>query len=194
MQAAHRSLITRDRQAFRRKTADLVGAYGISFMAASVSGAGLDVLRLRAGRGRAIAAVICVAAVIAADVVYGGVRLRESASIEPSARVIAIQTNLPQSNKIAWSPEDQARDVPEFIDLTRWAFGSSAGPCDIAASGVELPDESVAAAHTHPPQGRRRRLCGQGSGPDGRVDRRARPARPRPSEFPAVVEQASLSV
>ena len=37
-------------------------------------------------------------------------RLRESASIEPSARVIAIQTNVPQSNKIGWSPEDQAGD------------------------------------------------------------------------------------
>ena len=82
-------------------------------------------------RTRAIASVVCVAAVIVADVVYGALRLRESASIEPSARVIAIQTNVPQSNKIGWSPEDQARDIPEFIDLTRWACSSSAVPVDL---------------------------------------------------------------
>jgi apolipoprotein N-acyltransferase len=39
----------------------------------------------------------------------------------PTLRVAVIQTDLPQSNKLGWSPEEQVRDFERFMDLTRQA-------------------------------------------------------------------------
>jgi apolipoprotein N-acyltransferase len=37
----------------------------------------------------------------------------------PPLRVLGVQTNLPQSNKIGWSAEQQAEDVPAFLRQTK---------------------------------------------------------------------------
>jgi apolipoprotein N-acyltransferase len=130
------------------QSADLFGAYFASFMAAVAAGAVVDSLRrwrnareapgARAisGRRRAmlVAAPLFVAGLVhASNLAYGARRMWEppAGGEEARQRIIAIQTNLPQDNKIGWSVEDQSRDLPEFIELTRRAVAACGGSAAI---------------------------------------------------------------
>jgi apolipoprotein N-acyltransferase len=118
------------------QSADLLGAYFISFLAAAFAGAIVDVLRWRAhqltGRPMVIA-ISVVAALQLLNVGYGAWRLRTEKPGGDEWRILAIQTNLPQSNKIAWSLEDQRKDMASFIELTKRAFDEAEQRPDLIA-------------------------------------------------------------
>ena len=107
------------------QVADLLGTYFVSFIAAMASGLCIDIVRARRAsqhvRGAWIsAAIFC--SVIVLTLVYGAWRLSQIGEVTTAGPgVLAVQTNLPQSNKVEWSAEQQAIDIPEFIALTEAA-------------------------------------------------------------------------
>jgi len=116
------------------QSADLLGVYLLSFLAAAAAGAVVDLAPAARRRIPAPAAVIALAAVLllhAANIAYGAWRLRQPAHDLQTVNLLAIQTNLPQSNKIAWSLDDQRRDLAAFIALTRTAAHSLPTPPDL---------------------------------------------------------------
>jgi len=101
------------------QSADLLGTYFVSFVVVMASGLVVDVVRFRAGALPRRALVVAVAATVtvhAANLLYGVARIDPAPSAGPV--VLAIQTNLPQSNKLGWSPEQQVQDIGLFVDLT----------------------------------------------------------------------------
>lgn len=106
------------------QSADLCGELGVSFLAAMTSGLLVDIAVFARGRARrrrlgAVAALW--AMTFTAALVYGEWRLRqgEAAADDASAlRVVAVQTNVPQSNKIDRDPAQAARDWAALIELT----------------------------------------------------------------------------
>ncbi len=100
--------------------ADLAGEMFATMVALVVAGAVVDALpaagaadsRWARWHGPAIAL-----AVVAGAVGYGWWRL-DHAPQGAGPSVLAIQTNLTTSNKVAWSPAAQIRDVPSFVELT----------------------------------------------------------------------------
>ena len=109
------------------QSADLLGAYFISSLAAATGGALLDVAPVqvlcRPGQSspRVKFAAVLIAVIVGLNIGYGALQLQETDAITPGPRIVAIQTNLPQENKVGWTREQQARDLPAFIDLTRQA-------------------------------------------------------------------------
>ncbi len=120
------------------QSADLLGTYFVSFLAASASGAVIDAIR--AARGStpgpapgpraAFGAVGAVVLLSGANVAYGLFRLGEAKTPSGGLAVLAVQTNLPQSNKILWTLEDQRGDLEAFLGQTRAAL-QGAGPVDL---------------------------------------------------------------
>ncbi len=116
------------------QSADLLGTYFVSFIVATTAGAVVDVARLRTGSISpkiAISALLAVAAVQLTNVGYGVWRLGQGTALRPGPKVLLIQTNLPQSNKIGWSPEAQRQDVASFVELTRRAAEEFGGDFDL---------------------------------------------------------------
>lgn len=103
------------------QSADLLGTYFVGFLAGMWSGLlvdGAGVLFDGGDRrifGRAAAATVVI---WLANLGYGAWRLSETAPLGPGPTVLAIQTNLPQSNKIAWTPQQQAEDLLSFLQMT----------------------------------------------------------------------------
>ncbi len=116
------------------QSADLCGTYLLSFMAAAAAGAAVDVIRSWENKRpskRAWWWAGGAAAVLGLNAGYGLWRLKEDALSGTQVRILVIQTNLPQSNKIAWSPEAMKRDVASFVQLTREAFAATGGEVDL---------------------------------------------------------------
>ncbi len=85
------------------QSADLFGAYFVSFSVVMVGGLLVDVARARAGRlsrRRLFAAVAVTLGLHLANLLYGVSRAATEAAEGP--RALAIQTNLPQDNKLSW--------------------------------------------------------------------------------------------
>jgi len=129
------------------QSSDLFGAYFVSFLAAIPAGVALDVARVTPGltkedpdrdvstaRARSGSSSFVVRPgvvaflLLIANVAYGQFRLRQQSPLASGPRILAIQTNLPQDNKIGWTPEQQAIDLPAFMQLTREALASVGGP------------------------------------------------------------------
>lgn len=114
------------------QSADLLGTYFITFLAAALSGAFLDLSRLRLrARNAPAKSPIVLAILLLANLVYGAWRLNESVPLRAGPTVLAIQTNLPQDNKTGWSHEEQEKDLPGFMNLTRDAIAAAASPPDL---------------------------------------------------------------
>jgi apolipoprotein N-acyltransferase len=116
------------------QSADLAGAYLVSLIAAAVSGAIVDVVRWCGGQmgGRlALTSGGAVAVLVGANLAYGQWRMAQVSGRTPGPRVLAIQTNLPQSNKIGWTVQQQAEDVAAFIELTREAYAATGDDADL---------------------------------------------------------------
>jgi apolipoprotein N-acyltransferase len=109
------------------QSADLLGTYFVSLLAAAVAGALVDVLRDGVRTRRVAVACAVVVVVHAANLAYGARALAPAAEATPGPTVLAIQTNLPQSNKVRWSVEEQVRDVGGFFQLTETAFRETGG-------------------------------------------------------------------
>ena len=108
------------------QSADLFGTYFVGFLIAMTSGALLDVVlalasRSSIGRRTLVIAVLLGLSVPLANLVYGWWRLSQPVEVAMGPKVLAIQTNLPQDNKVGWDEEAQQKDVPEFIERTREA-------------------------------------------------------------------------
>ncbi|CAG1007409.1 Apolipoprotein N-acyltransferase [Phycisphaerales bacterium] len=106
--------------------ASVGGAYLVSLLVAFLAGAAGDLwFATTPAKRRGIAIAD---GVIAVFLVSGLLVLGMKSGINPAPRqvsVAAIQTNVPQSNKIAWSLEDELRDFERFAALTREASSKS---------------------------------------------------------------------
>lgn len=113
------------------QSADLFGAYFISFLIAMPAGFFVGIaghtremidsptvvdpgirLRLLFVLGAALLAIM------SANLIYGGWRMSQDDSLTPGPNILAIQTNLPQDNKLAWTPQQQEIDFLMFCDQT----------------------------------------------------------------------------
>lgn len=120
------------------QSADLLGTSLLSLLVAMFSGAMLDGLRLMS-RGEAtsrrqpwcILALVITALLLALNLGYGWWRLNQTISMRPGPVVLAIQTNLPQSNKRAWTFEEQLEDMPRYARQTIEARQGVEGPVDL---------------------------------------------------------------
>ncbi len=109
------------------QSADLLGTYFVSFTAAMVAGLLADVLTLPMfHKGRVsltLRASLGVFVATQAFVLgYGLWRVSQTNAIERDGMAIsiaAVQTNLPQNNKQAWTLEAQFTDFAHFVELTR---------------------------------------------------------------------------
>jgi apolipoprotein N-acyltransferase len=118
------------------QSADLLGTYFVSFVAALAAGALVDVVRWHARQVRprtAIASAATVVVLLGINGAYGAWRLGQRDALAPGPRILAIQTNLPQNNKVAWTIAEQREDVASFIALTREAFAATGGAWDLIA-------------------------------------------------------------
>ena len=109
------------------QSADIAGTYFISLIAAMCSGVLVDLLRTRFERWRfrsAITAAAVVVALHAANLGYGLWRVNQEQPLRPGPAMLIIQTNLPQSNKIQWSYEQQVADCQNFLKQTIGAAAS----------------------------------------------------------------------
>lgn len=109
------------------------GFYLVSLLVATL---GAAVVEVRARPGRS--AVVCtgvLALSVAAWWTEHGAPAGELVS------VAAVQTNLPQSNKLDWTLEDEVRDMARFEELTRRA--ARAGPVLIAWPETMMPGLSL---------------------------------------------------
>ena len=116
------------------QSADIWGAYGVSFLAVLVAGVLVDGWRLRRGelpRRAWWTVVVVVLSMHVANLGYGFWRLGQSVQYSSGPRVLVIQTNVPQDNKIGWTPEDQQRDFLSFQRLTREAMATLDAPPDL---------------------------------------------------------------
>ncbi|MCE7972782.1 MAG: apolipoprotein N-acyltransferase [Leptolyngbya sp. PLA1] len=105
------------------------GFYLVSLLVALLGAAMVDA-RARPARAAAVGAAVlglCAAAW------WGG----KDAPAGEIVKVAAVQTNLPQSNKLDWTLEDEVRDMARFEALTRRA--SEAGPALIAWPETMMP-------------------------------------------------------
>jgi apolipoprotein N-acyltransferase len=82
-------------------------------LAACVGGGLVDLIRRHRAGGAIAVAALLLATIVAWTRLSGG-----DATPERTLRVLAVQTNLPTSNKIRWTPEAQMRDVPAFLRLS----------------------------------------------------------------------------
>lgn len=150
------------------QVADLGGELTVSFLVAMTSGLLVDVMTLWRGRGRTRSSrrrrgrvapslmlwlVVCSAALI-----YGEVRVRQTAAMDgdasgvsgasgasgasevtPRLRVAAVQTDVPQDNKIDPDPQQAIRDWQRLVDLTDQAA--------VAEPGLVVWPETVVPAY-----------------------------------------------
>jgi apolipoprotein N-acyltransferase len=100
--------------------ADLVGTYGVSLLALLPAGVLFDAVTRGAGRRRLLLGAAAVILVGVLAVAYGSVRIAGSPVPEPerSLRCAAIQTNVPQSNKLAWTRDQMTADFTRAVELT----------------------------------------------------------------------------
>ncbi len=109
------------------QSADLLGTYWLSFLSAMVSGAIVDMVRMRSPqtvRRAAVAAVVLTLVLHAANIAYGLWRLGQP-TLRPGPSILVIQTNLPQDNKIGWARDRQFGDFGDFVSLTRQAHADA---------------------------------------------------------------------
>jgi len=115
------------------QSADLLGTYVLSFLLAAIAGAIADGLLLRrspVNRRPRVVAIAVVIGLVVLNLGYGAWRLGQETT-RPGPTIVAVQTNLPQDNKLGWSAEAQVRDVGDFIELTRKAVRAAGDDVDL---------------------------------------------------------------
>ena len=121
------------------QTADLFGVLTVSFLVAMTAGLIVDLIagpaikwtaqgRPRPRRTVVVAAVVWVLC-FGGAMVYGSLAVNDSSWIgaeKQTARIAVIQTNIPQSNKVAGTPEQRAADWDTLFELTSDSLEQSA--------------------------------------------------------------------
>jgi apolipoprotein N-acyltransferase len=107
------------------QVADLGGMELVGVLPAAIAGVLADAWLRRGAesRRRAAAAGTLVLAVLV--VIYGFLRVRPIDSGPPGPSVMALQTDVPQSNKVRWTIEEQQQDFISFRDETYTAVRSA---------------------------------------------------------------------
>jgi apolipoprotein N-acyltransferase len=133
------------------QVADIGGVMIVAVLPAAIGGVVADHLVRRGSFTMRWIASIGVATFAGFWISYGLWRV-STAPVIPGPTVLAIQTNLPQSNKVGWAPADQWRDANEFalrtVEAVRRA-ASSGTRIDLVAwpetmlPGVGLEPEST---------------------------------------------------
>lgn len=101
------------------QVADITGSWWASILVASVAGAVYDTW---SRPGRSLAGGWFAIGLLLITVCYGAWRLGEE-PLTPGPRIVGIQTDLPQDNKVGWNWSAQQEDVPRFIEMTMQATG-----------------------------------------------------------------------
>lgn len=109
------------------------GFYLVSLLVAML---GVALVEARARPARAAAVCAAVLALCGSAWLAG-----RDAPAGEVVRVASVQTNLPQSNKLDWTLEDEVRDMARFEELTRQA--ARAGPMLIAWPETMMPGLSL---------------------------------------------------
>jgi apolipoprotein N-acyltransferase len=104
------------------QSADLLGVYFVSFLVVMTAALVVDGVRRRIAWRWVVPAVVLLHV---ANGGYGWWRLAQTAPLRPGPVPLAIQTNLPQSNKVVWEPRQQVEDVAGFIVQTETAWASA---------------------------------------------------------------------
>ena len=104
--------------------ADLVGIWWGSLVVSVVAGWLADAMSPSRRRQQWQGAMIVVCLLVCA-IPYGIWRINQADVLRPGPVVLAVQTNLPQDNKIGWRAEMWAADVSGFIDITEAGIESS---------------------------------------------------------------------
>jgi apolipoprotein N-acyltransferase len=119
------------------QTADLFGAYGVSFIVAMGSGAICDLIELdgrsagmRRGCRRAPVGVALWLGAMAGSLVYGAWRIAQAPQDGPQISIAVIQSNVPQSHKMRATDQQKLANFRAMLDLSRRA---AAGPVDLIA-------------------------------------------------------------
>jgi len=145
--------------------ADLVGAAGMGLLPAALAGACADLLLRGRDRRRARAGVIAAASLWLAAITYGAARISAMPPAASKLRVLAVQTNVAQSNKDAPDRAKQDRQFGRLLELTvdGLAAARSAGePVDLVAwPETRSSADSGPPTSTRPPwrRSRRARVC-----------------------------------
>ncbi len=132
--------------------ADLFGQHGVSFLVAMTNGLLIDLatqpvfIRLGAGRRRLRrplrGALLLWAIAFAASLIYGWYRVQQHDDVtRPGPTLAVIQTDVPQSNKLHRTAEQDERDFQRMVALTRQAAADPAAP-----SVIVWPETMVPAA------------------------------------------------
>jgi apolipoprotein N-acyltransferase len=112
------------------QVADFAGAYGVSFVVALTAGLVVDLLTMpliRAGRGvnPAIAAGLATWLVVTLGALgYGGWRMGQAVESSRSLNIAVVQTDVPQSNKLAPTNEQDLEHFNTMLQLSRRAMAS----------------------------------------------------------------------
>jgi len=105
--------------------ADFAGTYGVSFVVAMTGGLIVDLLTqpiFRGGRlGRTVRLSLTVWLITMTFTVGYGVWRKGFEPAGPALRIAVVQTDVPQSNKLRPTDEQQAEDFAELAELTRRA-------------------------------------------------------------------------
>ena len=113
------------------QSADLFGTYFLSFITATVAGFLADAIALFVHPRRPWLHEIRLSAVLfliinIANLAYGFARLNQSPAVDSAnartVTVAAIQTNVPQDNKLSWNNQQQYLDFQELLRLTKLAL------------------------------------------------------------------------
>ena len=114
------------------QVADLAGVLAVGILPLAVSGVLADASLARGSAATRRAGVLATTVLAVFVVAYGMARVRPRSPLPDGPVVTAIQTNVPQSNKVAWSLEQQQRDFIRFRDATY------AAAVEAAAAGIEV--------------------------------------------------------
>lgn len=114
------------------QSADLFGTYFVSLIAVVPAGALVDLLE-RPPRRRMVATSAGALTILALAGGYGAWRLGQTAPLREGPRILVIQTNVPQSNKMAWTLEARRRDFDGFVALTRSELAAAGPDVDVIA-------------------------------------------------------------
>lgn len=132
--------------------ADVVGTYGVSLLAVLPAGVLFDVVVRRTGRRSTVVQVVALALIGTVVIVYGRARMDGTPAPDPasSLRCAAIQTNVPQSNKLAWTKEQMSADFTRAVELTAIAVLDAETPPDLVVwpetmlpTGFGFNDEAI---------------------------------------------------
>ena len=104
------------------QAADIGGLTLLAILPAMTGGLLADLILHRQVASKAWRNGGLAAAVVAVWVGYGALRLARTPEPIPGPTILAIQTNLPQSNKVAWTAQQQWRDAIGFARDTVSAF------------------------------------------------------------------------